>query len=63
MGLSDPVVYPDFDRKAAIVFPDHVGPILIRDCGHFLPVEAAGIFNDLVSMFCADLLLGGRIAP
>jgi pimeloyl-ACP methyl ester carboxylesterase len=63
MGLSDPVVYPDFDRKAAIVFPDHVGPILIRDCGHFLPWEAATIFNDLVSMFCADLLLGGRIAP
>jgi pimeloyl-ACP methyl ester carboxylesterase len=56
MGLDDHVVYPDFDRKAAIVFPDHVGPVLIRDCGHFVQWEAGDIFNDLVLMFCADLL-------
>jgi pimeloyl-ACP methyl ester carboxylesterase len=57
MGLADHVVYPDFDRKAAIVFPQRVGPILVRDCGHFLPWEACDVFNDLVLMFCADLLL------
>lgn len=56
MGLADRVVYPDFDRKAAIVFPEHVGPILLRECGHFVPWEACDIFNDLVLMFCADLL-------
>jgi pimeloyl-ACP methyl ester carboxylesterase len=56
MGLSDPVVYPDFDRKAAIVFPYHVGPLLVRDCGHFLQWEASTVFNDLVRMFCGDLM-------
>jgi pimeloyl-ACP methyl ester carboxylesterase len=54
MGLSDPVVYPDFDRKAAIVFPNHVGPLLVRDCGHFIQWEASTVFNNLVRMFCAD---------
>jgi pimeloyl-ACP methyl ester carboxylesterase len=58
MGLSDPVVYPDFDRKAAIVFPQHVGPLLLRDCGHFVQWEASAVFNDLVRMFCADLVVG-----
>jgi pimeloyl-ACP methyl ester carboxylesterase len=39
-GPSDHVIYPDFDRMAAQVFPDHVGPYLLRDCGHFVPWEA-----------------------
>ena len=39
-GPSDHVLYPDFDRMAAVVFPDHVGPFLLRDCGHFVPWEA-----------------------
>jgi pimeloyl-ACP methyl ester carboxylesterase len=39
-GTSDHVLYPDFDRMAAVVFPDHVGPYLLRDCGHFVPWEA-----------------------
>jgi hypothetical protein len=25
---------------AAEVFADHVGPFLLRDCGHFVPWEA-----------------------
>ena len=25
---------------AAAAFPDHVGPFLLRDCGHFVPWEA-----------------------
>jgi hypothetical protein len=29
------VIYPAFDRMAAKVFPNHVGPFLLRDCGHF----------------------------
>jgi pimeloyl-ACP methyl ester carboxylesterase len=39
-GPSDHVLYPDFDRMAAEVFPDHIGPFLLRDCGHFVPWEA-----------------------
>jgi pimeloyl-ACP methyl ester carboxylesterase len=39
-GPSDHVLYPDFDRMAALVFRDHVGPFLLRDCGHFVPWEA-----------------------
>ena len=39
-GASDHVIYPDFDRMAAVVFPNHVGPFLLRDCGHFVPWEA-----------------------
>ena len=55
-GPDDHVIYPDFDRMAAAVFPDRVGPFLLRDCGHFVQWEAAEIFNGAVRSFCADLL-------
>lgn len=55
-GPSDHVIYPEFDRMAAVVFPDHVGPFLIRDAGHFLQWEAADVFNSAVRSFCRDLL-------
>ena len=55
-GPSDQVIPPDFDRMAAIVFPDHVGPFLLRDTGHFVPWEAAGVFVSAVRAFCRDLL-------
>jgi pimeloyl-ACP methyl ester carboxylesterase len=55
-GPSDHVIYPDFDRMAAVVFPDHVGPFLVRDAGHFLQWEAADTFNGAVRSFCRDLL-------
>ena len=55
-GPSDHVLYPDFDRMAAVVFPDHVGPFLVRDAGHFLQWEAPGVFNSAVKAFCRDLL-------
>jgi pimeloyl-ACP methyl ester carboxylesterase len=55
-GPSDHVIYPDFDRMAAVVFPDHVGPYRLRDCGHFVPWEAPGpLISGLVSL-CADRL-------
>ena len=56
-GPSDHVIYPDFDRMAAIVFPDHVGPYLLRDCGHFVPWEAAHALVSGTSALCGDLLL------
>jgi pimeloyl-ACP methyl ester carboxylesterase len=55
-GPSDHVIYPDFDRMAAKVFPDHVGPFLVRDAGHFLQWEAADVLNGAIRSFCRDLL-------
>ncbi len=55
-GPSDHVLYPDFDRMAAVTFPHRIGPFLLRDCGHFVPWEAAEVFNNTLPAFCADLL-------
>ncbi|HET9770254.1 MAG TPA: alpha/beta hydrolase [Acidimicrobiia bacterium] len=57
-GPSDHVVSPDWDRMAALTFPDCVGPYLLRDVGHFVPWEAPGRFTRGVASFCADLLAG-----
>jgi pimeloyl-ACP methyl ester carboxylesterase len=51
-GTSDHVLYPDFDRMAAVVFPDHVGPFLLRDCGHFVPWEAPHALVSTITAFC-----------
>jgi pimeloyl-ACP methyl ester carboxylesterase len=56
-GTSDHVLYPEYDRMAAIAFPDHVGPYLLRDCGHFVQWEAADILNNTLRAFCRDRLL------
>ncbi len=55
-GPSDHVIYPDFDRMAAVVFPDHVGPFLLRNCGHFVPWESPHALASATSAFCGDLL-------
>ena len=55
-GPSDHVVYPDFDRMAAVVFPDHVGPFLLRNCGHFLPWEAPGPLVSALAAFVGPRL-------
>jgi len=55
-GTSDHVLYPDFDRMATCVFPNRVGPFLLRDCGHFVQWEAAPILNSAIRTFCRDLL-------
>jgi pimeloyl-ACP methyl ester carboxylesterase len=57
-GPSDHVIYPAFDQMAAHVFIHHVGPFLLRDCGHFVPWEAP---HALVSGTVA--LCGDRLAP
>ena len=54
-GPSDHVIYPEFDRMAAVVFPNHVGPFLLRDAGHFLQWEAAHALNSAIRAFCRDL--------
>ncbi len=55
-GTSDHVLYPEFDRMAAQVFPNHVGPFLLRDCGHFVPWEAPDQLVNGIRSFCRDLL-------
>ena len=55
-GTSDHVIYPAFDRMAAAVFPDHVGPFLLRDCGHFVPWEAPHALVSGTVALCSDLL-------
>jgi pimeloyl-ACP methyl ester carboxylesterase len=59
-GTSDHVLYPAFDRMAAAVFARHVGPFLVRDCGHFLPWEAPHALASGTAAFCGDLLVSGR---
>lgn len=56
-GTSDHVIYPAFDRMAAAVFADHVGPFLLRDCGHFVPWEASHALITGTTAFCGDLLV------
>jgi pimeloyl-ACP methyl ester carboxylesterase len=55
-GPSDRVIYPAFDQMAAQVFARHVGPFLLRDCGHFVPWEAPHAFVSGTESFCSDLL-------
>jgi pimeloyl-ACP methyl ester carboxylesterase len=50
-GPSDHVLYPEFDRMAAVVFPDHVGPFLLRDCGHFVPWEQPHALASAITTF------------
>ena len=57
-GPSDHVIGPDWDRMAAVVFPDHVGPYLLRDVGHFISWEAPQRFAGAITSFCGDLLNG-----
>ena len=57
-GPSDHVIYPAFDRMAALVFPNHVGPYLLRDCGHFVPWESPHALVSGTAAFCGDLLVG-----
>jgi len=54
-GPSDHVIMPDFDRAAAIVLPDHIGPFTIPACGHFLQWEAAATLVNAIAGFSADL--------
>ena len=62
-GTSDHVIYPSFDRMAAAVFTTHVGPFLLRDCGHFVQWEAAHALASGTTAFCGDLLRGTTGQP
>ena len=55
-GASDHVIYPAFDLMAAEVFANHVGPFILRNCGHFVPWEAPHALVSGTVAFCSDLL-------
>ncbi len=55
-GTSDHVIYPAFDQMAAQVFTNHVGPFLLRGCGHFVPWESPHALVSGTRAFCGDLL-------
>jgi pimeloyl-ACP methyl ester carboxylesterase len=57
-GLSDHVMPPDWDKMAAVTFPNHVGPFRVEGAGHFLQWEAADVLNGAIRSFCRDLLAG-----
>jgi pimeloyl-ACP methyl ester carboxylesterase len=55
-GPSDHVIYPAFDRMAAVTFDRCIGPFLLRDCGHFVPWEAPKPLISGAISLCRDLL-------
>jgi 2-amino-4-hydroxy-6-hydroxymethyldihydropteridine diphosphokinase len=62
-GPADRAMPPDFDRMAAVVFPDRVGPLRVEGAGHFLQWEAAELLNGEIRSFCGDLLERTRGGP
>jgi hypothetical protein len=45
---------------AAVVFARHVGPFLLRDCGHFVPWEAPHALVSGTVAMCSDLLAAAQ---
>lgn len=56
-GPEDHVVQRDFPERAAVAYPDHVGPFLVPRAGHFLQWERAEVLNATLTWFCRDLLV------
>jgi pimeloyl-ACP methyl ester carboxylesterase len=54
-GPDDHVIWPDFPERAARCLPNHVGPFVVPDAGHFLQWEQADVFNGAVRAFLRDL--------
>jgi pimeloyl-ACP methyl ester carboxylesterase len=53
-GPDDHVVPSDFPARAAVAFPEHVGPFHVPGAGHFLQWEVAGVLNQALRYFLAD---------
>lgn len=54
-GPEDHVVPDDFPRRAAIAYPEHIGPFIVAGAGHFLQWETADVLNQALRYFLADL--------
>ncbi len=53
-GPEDHVVPRDFPQRAAVAYPEHVGPFVVPGAGHFLQWEAAPLLNQALIYFLAD---------
>lgn len=54
-GPEDHVIWPDFPARARLACPNHVGPFVVSDAGHFLQWEQADVLNGAVKAFLRDL--------
>ena len=54
-GTEDQIVPQDFAKRCEIAFPNHTGPLILPECGHFLQWERADILNDLAILYFAEL--------
>jgi pimeloyl-ACP methyl ester carboxylesterase len=54
-GPEDHVIWDDFPARAARACPNHVGPFVVPDAGHFLQWEQADVLNGAVNAFLRDL--------
>ena len=54
-GPDDHVVWPNFPEKCAVAFTDCIGPFVVPGAGHFLQWERAGVLNNALRYFLADL--------
>jgi len=59
-GPGDHVVPADFPRRAAIAYPEHIGPFVVADAGHFLQWEQPEILNQALRYFLADRMALSR---
>lgn len=50
-GPDDHVIYPDFTRRAEVVFSERVGPFVVEGAGHFLQWERAEVLNQALRYF------------
>jgi pimeloyl-ACP methyl ester carboxylesterase len=55
-GPEDHIIGSSFPDQCAVAFPEHMGPFLVADAGHFLQWERAQVLNQAIRYFCLDLL-------
>jgi pimeloyl-ACP methyl ester carboxylesterase len=55
-GPDDHVIPTTFPDQAAVAFPEHIGPFVVQDAGHFLQWEQPQVLNQAVRYFCLDRL-------
>jgi pimeloyl-ACP methyl ester carboxylesterase len=50
-GPDDHVIYPDFCRRAEVVFGERMGPFTVEGAGHFLQWERPDALNQALRYF------------
>jgi pimeloyl-ACP methyl ester carboxylesterase len=59
-GPEDHVLWPNFMQKCEVAFTERIGPFVVPGAGHFLQWERAGVLNQALRYFLADLVSSGR---